>query len=91
VLVWSSYPARFAVGQNDPDMMVGLAAVMGGRLLVGTTEIGYGRNLPTWQWHGAWQAWLLLAIAAFLATLVGRYMSWPLGFQVSRVLLRKGI
>jgi uncharacterized membrane protein len=76
-LIWLSYPPLFSIELSDTDVMLGLAAVTGGRLLLGTTGIEQGASLTAWQWYSAWRVWLLLAVVLFLATLVARYLSWP--------------
>jgi uncharacterized protein YegL len=69
------YPAIYAFSRANPDRLVALASMTGGRVLADTEPIFAGGG-PRWvAARDGWKVWVLAALALFLADLIIRYAS----------------
>jgi len=73
--LYVGYAARQAASRPDSDLLRGLAAVTGGRVLSGGEELFDVGTPLRWIGRSLWPVWALLALGAFLLDLVGRYTS----------------
>jgi hypothetical protein len=78
-----SYPALYEFTRADPNRLVALAAVTGGRMLASEEQI-FTRAEPRWVARALWQVWILAAFALFLADLIIRYASGLIGPRATK-------
>jgi hypothetical protein len=78
-----SYPALYEFTRADPDRLVALATVTGGRVLATEEQIFTGGQ-PRWVARALWQVWVLAAFALFLADLAIRYASGLVGARAAK-------
>jgi Mg-chelatase subunit ChlD len=70
-----AYPAIYAFSRANPDRLVALAAMTGGRVLADTEPIFAGGERRWVAARDSWKIWVLAALALFLADLIIRYAS----------------
>jgi uncharacterized protein YegL len=70
----AAYPALYAFLRADPDRLIELATMTGGRVLADAEEIFVGGE-RRWVIHEGWKVWALLALALFLIDLIIRHAS----------------
>jgi Mg-chelatase subunit ChlD/uncharacterized membrane protein len=73
-----AYPALYQFTRADPGHLAALAAATGGRVLASEQQIFTGGQ-SRWVARAAWQVWVLVAFALFLADLIVRYASGLIG------------
>jgi hypothetical protein len=73
-----AYPALYQFTRADPGRLAALAAATGGRVLASEEQIFTGGQ-SRWVARAAWQVWVGVAFALFLADLIVRYASGLIG------------